>query len=191
VIAPTASCAAAWVLRRALLLALFGGLLVACEAENQDLQAWMALQHREAKPRVQPLAAPKKFEPVPYANAGQVDPFSSQKLIVAIKQQAGQPNSLLASEANRRKQPLELLPLDAMSMVGSVNKDGVAFALIKVDKQLYQVRLGDYLGPNFGRVTRVSETELGLRELVQDAAGEWTERAVSLQLQERAQEKAR
>ena len=50
------------------MLALFGGLLVACEAENQDLQAWMALQHREAKPRVQSLAAPKKFEPVPYAN---------------------------------------------------------------------------------------------------------------------------
>ena len=111
-IAPTASCVAAWMLRRALLLALFGGLLVACEAENQDLQAWMALQHREAKPRVQPLAAPKKFEPVPYANAGQVDPFSSQKLNVAIKQQEGQPNSLLASEANRRKQPLEALPLD-------------------------------------------------------------------------------
>ena len=86
---------------------------------------------------------------------------------------------------------LEALPLDAMSMVGSVNKGNVAFALIKVDKQLYQVRLGDYLGPNFGRVIRVTETELGLRELVQDAAGEWTERAVTLQLQERAQEKAR
>jgi len=84
-----------------LLLALFGGLLVACEAENQDLQAWMALQHREAKPRVQSLAAPKKFEPVPYANTGQVDPFSSQKLIVAIKQPAAQANSLLTSPTSR------------------------------------------------------------------------------------------
>jgi len=186
-----ASCAAAAVLRQTLLLSLLGGLLVACEAENQDLQAWMALQRREAKPRVQPLAAPKKFEPVPYANAGQVDPFSSQKLSVAIHQQAGQPNSLRSPESNRPKQPLESLPLDAMSMVGSVNKAGVAFALIKVDKQLYQVRLGDYLGPNFGRVTRVTENELGLRELVQDAAGEWTERAVTMQLQERAHEKAR
>jgi len=128
---------------------------------------------------------------VPYANAGQVDPFSSQKLSVAIHQQAGQPNSLRSPESNRPKQPLESLPLDAMSMVGSVHQAGVAFALIKVDKQLYQVRLGDYLGPNFGRVTRVTENELGLRELVQDAAGEWTERAVTLQLQERAQEKAR
>ncbi len=187
----SAFCAAASVLRQTLLLSLLGGLLVACEAENQDLQAWMALQRREAKPRVQSLAAPKKFEPVPYANAGQVDPFSSQKLSVAIHQQAGQPNSLRSPESNRPKQPLESLPLDAMSMVGSVNKAGVAFALIKVDKQLYQVRLGDYLGPNFGRVTRVTENELGLRELVQDAAGEWTERAVTMQLQERAHEKAR
>jgi type IV pilus assembly protein PilP len=186
-----ASYAAAAVLRQTLLLSLLGGLLVACEAENQDLQAWMALQRREAKPRVQPLVAPKKFEPVPYANAGQVDPFSSQKLSVAIDQQAGQSTSLRSPESNRPKQPLESLPLDAMSMVGSVHQGGVAFALIKVDKQLHLVRVGDYLGPNFGRVTRVTENELGLRELVQDAAGEWTERAVTLQLQERAQEKAR
>ena len=167
-------------------LAVIGGLLGGCEAENQDLQVWIEAQRREAKPRVQPLAAPKTFDPVPYGTAQQVDPFSSQKLSVAIKQEARQQNSLLASEMNRRKQPLESFPLDTMSLVGSVNKGGSPLALLKVDNLLYQVRLGDYLGQNFGRVVRVTETELGLRELVQDAAGEWTERAVTLQLQVRA-----
>ena len=166
-------------------------LLSACEAENQELQAWMEQQRREVRPQVQPLAAPKKFDPVPYANAQQVDPFSTQKLSVAIKQETRQPNSLLGAELNRRKEPLESFPLDSMSMVGSVSKGGRPFALLKVENLLYQVKLGDYLGQNYGRITRITETEVALREIVQDAAGEWTERPVTLPLQERAQEKAR
>jgi type IV pilus assembly protein PilP len=91
----------------------------------------------------------------------------------------------------RRKEPLESFPLDTMSMVGSVSNKGAPIALLKVDNLLYQVKPGDYLGQNFGRITRITETEVALREVVQDAAGEWTERVATLQLQERAQEKAR
>ena len=166
-------------------------LLAACEAENQELQVWMEQQRREVRPQVQALAAPKKFDPVPYANAQQIDPFSTQKLSVAIKQETRQPNSMLAAELNRRKEPLESFPIDSMSMVGSVSKAGKPFALLKVENLLYQVKLGDYLGQNYGRITRITETEVALREIVQDAAGEWTERPVTLPLQERAQEKSR
>jgi len=171
----------------ALALLLCGALLAGCEGENQELQDWMEQQKREVRPSVQPLAAPKKFDPVPYANAQQVDPFSTQKLTVALKQEAKQPNSLLAAEMNRRKEPLEAFPLDAMAMVGSVARGGVPFALLKVDNLLYQVKAGDYVGQNYGRIMRISETEVTLREVVQDAAGEWTERNATLQLQERAQ----
>ena len=175
----------------ALLLAGLFAVLAGCEGETQELQEWMDQQRREVRPSVQPLAAPKKFDPVPYANAQQVDPFSNQKLSVALKQEARQPSSLLAAEMNRRKDPLEAFPLDSMSMVGSVSRAGAPLALLRVDNLLYQVKPGDYLGQNFGRITRISETELALREVVQDAAGEWIERTVTLQLQERAQEKAR
>ena len=58
-------------------------------------------------------------------------------------------------------------------------------ALIKVDNLLYQVRPGNYLGQNYGRVMKISETEITLREIVQDAVGEWVERPSTLQLQER------
>ncbi len=166
-------------------------LLAGCEGETEELQAWTDQQRREVRPSIQPLAAPKKFDPVPYANAQQVDPFSTQKLSVALKQEARQPNSLLSAEMNRRKEPLEAYPLDAMSMVGSVSKGGAPFALLRVDNLLYQVKSGDYVGQNFGRVTRITETEVALREIVQDAAGEWTERNATLQLQERGPEKAR
>ena len=160
--------------------------LGACTPDHDELRQWMEQQRREAKPSVIPLQPPKKFDPQPYTAAQAVDPFSSQKLTVALKQEARQPNSLLSAELNRRKEPLEAYPLDSMSMVGSVNKVGQPFALLRVDALLYQVKVGDYVGQNYGRITRIAETEIALREIVQDAAGEWIERPATLQLQERA-----
>ena len=69
-------------------------------------------------------------------------------------------------------------------MVGSLNRGGSLVALVKVGGLLYQVKPGNYLGQNFGRVTRITETEVVLREIVQDSAGEWTERPAALQLVE-------
>jgi type IV pilus assembly protein PilP len=73
-----------------------------------------------------------------------------------------------------------------MAMVGSLDRSGELVALVRVDRLLYQVRPGNYLGQNFGRVTRITETEVVLREIVQDAAGEWIERPAALQLVEEA-----
>jgi type IV pilus assembly protein PilP len=166
---------------------LLGALLLgACGAETEELQQWMDQQRREVKPNITPLQPPKKFDPEPYAQAQGVEPYSNQKLTVALKQEARQPNSLLAAELNRRKEPLEAYPLDGMSMVGSVARQGQPFALLRVDNLLYQVKVGDYLGQNYGRITKIAETEIGLREIVQDAAGEWIERPATLQLQEKA-----
>jgi type IV pilus assembly protein PilP len=172
--------------RRSLLLSALVLLLAGCGAEQEELQSWMDQQKREVKPNVQPLAAPKRFDPAPFDGAQSVDPFSTQKLSVALKQEARQPNSLLASETNRRKEPLEAYPTDGMVMVGSVTKAGKPVALLRVDNLLYQVKLGDYLGQNYGKITKISETEVVLREIVQDAAGEWTERTSTLALQEKA-----
>jgi len=160
--------------------------LVACTAEQDELTQWMEQQKREVKPSVEPLSPPKKFNPQAYSALSGVDPFSTQKLTVALKQEARQPNSMLAAEINRRKEPLEAYPLDSMSMVGSVVKQGRQYALLRVDSLLYQVKVGDYLGQNYGKITKISETDISLREIVQDAAGEWIERGASLQLQERS-----
>lgn len=159
--------------------------LAACTGEQEELQQWMDQQKREVKPSVQPLSPPKKFDPQPYLALTGVDPFSTQKLTVALKQEARQPNSMLAAEINRRKEPLEAYPLDSMSMVGSVVKQGRQYALLKVDNLLYQVKVGDYLGQNYGKITKITETDIALREIVQDAAGEWIERGGALQLQEK------
>ena len=160
--------------------------VVGCGGEQQELTQWMEQQKREVKPNVEPLSPPKRFIPQPYAALSAVEPFSTQKLTVALKQEARQPNSLLSTELNRRKEPLEAYPLDSMSMVGSVTKSGRPYALLRVDNLLYQVKAGDYLGQNFGKITKISETDVTLREIVQDAAGEWIERTSALQLQEKA-----
>jgi len=159
--------------------------LAACGGESDELQAWMEQQRREVRPNVTPLSPPKRFDPQPYDQSAAVEPFSSQKLTVALKQEARAPNSLYAGEVNRRKEPLEAYPLDSMAMVGSVSRSGRPFALLKVDNLLYQVKVGDYLGQNFGKVMAITETEVTVREVVQDSAGEWIERPAALQLQER------
>lgn len=161
-------------------------LLTGCGADNEELQGWMDQQKREARPNVTPLNPPTKFMPDPYAVADVVDPFALQKLTVALKQEAHQPNSLMAAEMNRRREPLEAFPLDSMHMVGSLDRKGATYALIKADGLLYQVKVDDYMGQNFGKVMKISETEIELREIVQDASGEWIERLTSLQLQENA-----
>ena len=40
------------------------------------------------------------------------------------------------------------------------------------------------MGQDFGVITQINETEVLLKELVQDPVGDWTERDSSLQLQE-------
>ena len=159
--------------------------LAGCSADQEELQQWMEQQRREVHPTVTPLSPPKKFDPQPYLMSEAIDPFSAQKLSAALKQEVRQPNSLLASEMNRRKEPLEAYPLDSMVMVGSVNKRGRPSALLRVENLLYQVSPGDYLGQNYGKITKITETDVTLREIVQDAAGEWIERMSTLQLQEK------
>jgi type IV pilus assembly protein PilP len=173
-----------------------GGLLLlaalaGCGNPHEELQSWMDQQRREAKPRVSPLIPPRKFDPQAYLGAQAVEPFSIQKLQVALKRESQQPNSLLASELNRRREPLEAYPLDALMMVGSVVRSGRPSALLRADSLLYQIKVGDYIGQNYGRVTRITETEIVLREIVQDTVGEWVERTSTLTLQERPQEKVR
>lgn len=161
--------------------------LTACGSSDQELQAWMTEQRNQSRSRVDRIPEPTKFSPQPYTQEGSVEPFSNQKLAQALKRDSNQAvvnTALIAPELARRKEPLEASPLDSVAMVGSLIKTGQPVALVRVDNLLYQVRVGNYLGQNYGRITKVTETGLSLREIVQDAAGEWIERTATLQLQE-------
>lgn len=164
--------------------------LVGCGSSSEDeLRSWMHEQKAQTRPKIAPIPEPKLFKPESYAQVSSVEPFSREKLTQALKGESTQATSnaaLVAPELIRRKEALESFPLDAMSLVGSLNRAGQPVALVKVDNLLYQVRPGNYLGQNYGRVTNIAETEVTLREIVQDAVGEWIERPAKLQLQERS-----
>lgn len=156
-------------------------------ASDDELRQWMAEQRTQVHPKIKPISEPKQFKPENYAQVADVDPFSNQKLAQALKKDTAQTAStgaLLAPELARRKEPLEEFPLDTMALVGSMTRAGKPVALITVGKLLYQVRQGEHLGQNYGLITKITEAELSLREIVQDAAGEWIERTATLQLQE-------
>ena len=163
--------------------------LVGCVGSGEDdIRQWMVEERNQTRPKVPPIPEPKQFKPEAYTNAATIEPFSNQKLTQALKRDASQAvvnGGLVAPELARRKEPLEAFPLDSMRVVGSIVKAGQPVALVKVDNLLYQVKLGNYLGQNYGKVTKISESEITLREIVQDAVGEWIERVATLQLQER------
>ena len=154
---------------------------------EEELRVWIAEQLANTKPSVHPLTEPKKFVPEAYAQDGTTDPFNQIKLTQALKRDSNQVASnvaLIAPEMTRRKEPLEAFPLDTMAMVGSLIKSGLPAALIKVDNLIYQVKVGNYLGQNYGKIVQISENSVQLREIVQDATGDWIERSTSLDLQE-------
>jgi type IV pilus assembly protein PilP len=158
--------------------------LTGCSVSEDQLQDWTEQQRREAKFGLQVLPAPSRFEPHPYEAPSGPDPFDAHRLMSAMKLGSAQASPRLAAELNRRREPLEAFELETMAMAGTLLRQGRAVALVSVDKMLYQVRVGDYMGQNNGRVVKIEEGRIELREVVQDASGEWVERAASLQTQE-------
>lgn len=167
-----------------LMVALLAGCI---GAEHDDLRQWVQERRMTAKPRIQPLTEPMVFAPQPYVASLGMDPFSALKLTQVLSRESAQNTSnmaLLLAEQNRRKEELEAYPLDTMKMVGSLLKEGQHTALLRVNQLIYQVKAGNYLGQNYGRILEISENSIKLREVVQDAAGDWVERVSTLDLQE-------
>jgi len=164
---------------RWLALALGAGVLLAgCGGEShQDLRAWMADQGKGARGRVDPLPQIKPYEPFAYNAFDLPDPFKPRKI------EPTKGGSKLAPDLMRRREPLEAYPLESLEMVGTLAKGKLTYALVRTpDRDVYQVSAGNYLGQNFGVILGVTESELRMKELVQDGGGDWTERTGTLQL---------
>lgn len=161
--------------------------LAGCSSSRQDeVSQWMAQEKSQTQPRVQPIKEPAVFQPISYDRGDMVNPFSFQKLsqvFMSGDARRGLPQWVVDAQ-NRRKEALEAYPLDTMQMVGFMKKKGKPTALMSVDGHLYQVVPGNYLGQNLGRIVSITESQLDLKEVVQDATGDWTERSTQVFLQE-------
>lgn len=172
-----------------LLLLVLPFLLVSClSSSEEELSEWMKAERKKAMPAVAKSPEPIRFVPQPYDQASGIEPFNTQKLLLVLRQETNQSASsskLFAAENGRRKEQLETVPLDSMSMVGNLFKNGQQVALVKSGEKLFQVKVGNYLGMNFGLIQKITESEITLREVVQDSSGEWVEKKAMLQLQEK------
>jgi len=163
------------------------GVLAGCEGEEQqEVRQWMEEVRRQTPVTVQKVSEPKKFTPFVYERKDEIDPFSPIKLSAALAKLDAKSNSALKPDLERRREPLEEFPLDAIKMVGTLQKPGLSYALLQVDRSVFQAKVGNYVGQNFGMVTKITDTEVELREIVRDAAGDWVERKAKLELQESA-----
>lgn len=149
----------------------------------QDVSQWMKEVKQQTRVSIKPLSEPKKFTPFSYDAKGREDPYSSNKLTVALAKSKKDTGSI-RPDLERRREALESYPLDNLRMVGTMAKPGLTFALLQADKSVFQVKVGNYIGQNLGMITRITETEVELKEIVQDASGEWVEREATLELQE-------
>lgn len=156
--------------------------LVGCATGDQEeLRQWMATVAQDAKGKIPPLPVVEPYEPVPYDVGNLLDPFKSGKM--APEEKKG--GTGFRPDLDRPKEPLEAYPLESLKYVGVMTRKQASYAIIQVDGTLYQAKIGNYMGQNFGVVVSVSEPEVTLRELIQDSAGDWVERTSTLLLQEK------
>ncbi len=163
-----------------LLIPLLAFLMVGCEQDEfADLKVFMSQAGQEGQHALEPLPQLKQVEEFHYSPGEYPDPFMPR----SMKPSRG--TGGLQPDLNRQREYLENFPLDALRMVGTLEKGGQRYALIKTpDGSVNGIKKGNYLGQNYGLVVGISESGIELREMVQDAVGEWTESKAMMALQE-------
>jgi type IV pilus assembly protein PilP len=162
-------------------------LLSACGyTTEQDVRSFIDAERAALHPVSKAIPSPKPFEAAVYDEAGKPDPFSKQAFVQFLMgaAKAAKP-SIASAELLRSKTALEGFALESLAMVGILTKEGQNVALIRAESKIYQVSVGSYIGQNMGKVTKIEEARLTLRELVQDDLGEWSARTNMLNMQER------
>ncbi len=160
-------------------LAMISG-LAACSGQG-DLQEWVAqVKARKGAP-LPALPVVKTFETFIYQDQDRRDPFEPAPPQANSQNMAG-PHP----DQNRPREPLEAFALDSLKMVGTIGAKGGEEGLVK-DPQgvIHQVRVGEYMGQNYGHVIQVTDGEIDLVELVPNGSGGWMERDASVALGEK------
>lgn len=150
----------------------------------EEVRQWMDEIKQQTKVNVPKLSEPKKFLPFTYTARDNLDPYNPSKLAIALAKAKSNSSSALKPDMDRRREALESYPLDTLKMVGTLQRPGINYALVLADRTVFHLKVGNYIGQNFGMITNITETEVELKEIVQDASGEWVERQAKLELQE-------
>src|SRR3989344_6713562 len=157
-------------------------LIAACGGgKGDDLDKFMEESAKDMHAKIEPLPEVKPYVPLQYNADGLLsDPFKPRKA------KATNPGGNLQPDLNRPKEALEAYPLESLKYVGSIEKAKLKYALIQIpDNTVQQVKIGNYIGQNFGMVIDITESSVMLKEIAQDEiSGDWVERSASVNLHE-------
>lgn len=145
---------------------------------GDDLRQWVAREKAKKGAPLQPLPVIKTFETFVYKDQDQRDPFD---LSAEEQEQAAADGP--HPDQNRPREPLESFPLDGLKMSGTLGLSKAMEGLVRdPDGVVHRVRVGNYLGQNYGRITAIAEERIDLVELIPNGAGGWMERAATIAL---------
>lgn len=153
-------------------------LLAACGGDKKsDLDEYIDDVNARKAQSIEPLPDPKVIPKFSYRPLTRISPF----LPVPPKKIESMDENF-SPDVNRLKQPLESYPLDSLAMVGKVHISGVRWALIEsADNHVHRIRVGQYMGKNYGRVIEIAPKRITLEETVR-IANKWQKRSASLKL---------
>ena len=162
-------------------LIMFTILLAGCGGDEfQDLRDFVETSGADMRGKIEPPPEVRPYESFVYVNDDALpNPFMPREKDMrdAGGSGANQP------DMDRPKEALEEFSLESLKMVGFLYQNKVGHAVIRAaDGKLHRVKAGNYIGTNFGKIVEVIESEIIVKEMVQDSAGVWTERVSSLQL---------
>ena len=161
---------------------ILAAVLAGCSDQNMgDLQNYVA-DVKSRKGQVEPLPVFTPVEKFVYNSEDMKDPFTTWKTEVA--QVKGQDQSGdMAPDKQREREELEAFPLDTLRMMGIVEMKGTRWGLVKAsDGIVYRVKVNNYMGQNFGKITAVEPERIVLTEIVPNGLGGWERREASLTL---------
>ena len=150
----------------------------ACSQDTSDLQTFIAETKSAHVGSVKPIPQFKPYESFSYSAGDLRDPFVAN---VNLDKDETTKTSLLNPDSSRPKQPLEVFPLDTLSMVGILEQSDQLWGLIKDPQNLvHRVQVGHYMGQNEGRILEITESAIFLVEIVPDGIGGYIERDASI-----------
>lgn len=156
--------------------------LAGCGSGMSDLEDYVAKIKARKTTQIEPVPQMKQYEPFAYVPGDRRDPYVPK----LSERERNASSSGVRPDLTRNKEALEDFPLDALSMVGIVTYRNALYALVKApDAVIHRVTLGNHMGQNFGKITKIAESEISLTEIVPDGFGGFTERPASLALAEK------
>lgn len=164
---------------------IFLALLAGCSDDFSDLNQYITEVKAKPKSPIQPLPEVKVVESFIFKPDDLRDPFKPLEQPQQSEEADMSTGSGIKPDTRRRKEDLEAFPLDGLKMVGTVVMKSSLWGLVKAsDGTIHRVRVGNYMGKNYGKILRIVPDKIELMEIVPDKPGTWREQQTSLALVE-------